>query len=120
MSETVDLKLLDVVGSPYCVASEDGEKVYRAIGAELRAGKNVRISLAGVEDLTSAFLNTAIGQLYNGEFSEQFLRQHLSVQDASPEDQFLLKRVVERAKEFFRDPESFEQAVKLALGGEDE
>ena len=45
------------------------------------------VSFGGLEDVTSAFLNTAIGQLY-GEFGEDVIRTHLHVLDA--EDHLIL------------------------------
>jgi len=64
--------------------------------------------------MTSAFLNAAVGQLY-GEFNEDVIREHLSVIDAEGDQLVLLKRVVDRAKEFFRDPEPYHAAVSGAL-----
>lgn len=121
MSDEIELRIAELVGSGVCVASEDGEKVYEAIAEALRAGKRVQLSFAGVDDLTSAFLNTAVGQLYKGDFTDEFLRSHLAPpKDASAADLVLLKRVVLRAKEFFSNPERYDQLVKLALGDEDE
>ena len=76
------------------------------------------MSFRGVTDLTSAFLNVAVGQLY-GEFTEEEIRAKLSVTDASPDDLELLKRVVDRAKEFFKDPDRFTAAAKEVLGEDD-
>ena len=121
MSEQEELNVLAIVGTGLCVASDDGQKLYEAIAAAFRKGLNVRLSFAGVEDLTSAFLNSAIGQLYSGEFSEEHIRAHLLPPvDLSQEDLLLLKRVVERAKEFFRNPGPFEQAARTALGEDDD
>jgi len=77
------------------------------------------ISFEGVEDLTSAFVNAAIGRLYDGRISADELRARLTVQDASPEDLATLKRSVDRAKEYFRDPERFRTATDEVLGDDD-
>ena len=103
--------LTSVIGGALCIASDDGQKVYEAIVAALEDGKQVCLSFKGVEDLTSAFLNSAVGQLY-GNYEEEFLRERmLPPLDASPEDLALLKAVVERAKDFFRNPEQHRQAA---------
>jgi hypothetical protein len=116
MTNAVELRIVDIAGTTSCVASEDGEKVHHAIVEALRRGEVVRLSFAGVEDLTSAFLNAAVGQLYNGEFTEQYIRAHIAPpKDASQDDLFLLKRVVERAKDFFRNPDGYKEAVKAAM-----
>jgi len=73
------IQIASLVGSNLCIASDDGEKVHDAIVAALRNGKKVRLSFEGVEDLTSAFLNTAVGQLY-GEFGHWFSSMGLANQ----------------------------------------
>ncbi|SRR6185295_985046 len=117
MNDSLDLSIYEIVGSPLCVASEDGQKVYERIAAALREGRAVSVSFRNVTSLTSAFLNAAIGQLY-GPFSEDEIRAKLRVQDMEPDDRALLKRVVDTAKEYFRDPQRFDQAVEEVLGDE--
>lgn len=115
MNGSLDLSIYEIVGSPLCVASEDGQKVFDRIAAALRQGRTVTVSFRNVTSLTSAFLNTAIGQLY-GSFNEDEVRAKLRVQDTQPDDRALLKRVVDTAKEYFKDPSRFEQAVEQVLG----
>lgn len=51
----------------------------------------------------------AIGQLY-GEFSEEQIREYLSVTEMDNDDLGLLKRVVDTAKRYFKDPQRFNAA----------
>lgn len=115
MNRNVSISIFEVVGSPLCLASDDGEKVYARIAAALKEGRCVTLSFLNVTSLTSAFLNAGIGQLY-GSFTEEQIRSLLKVQDMQPDDLALLKRVVETAKQYFKDPERFQQAVREALG----
>ena len=110
MGQEVIVRVVDVVGGPLCAASEDGQLVHDKVAPLLREGRNVAISFAGVETLISAFLNAAIGQLY-GEFKEDEVRELLAVRDMAPEDLALLKRVVDNAKAYFKDPKRFNAAV---------
>lgn len=120
MSEKEIIHLTELAGGALCVTPQDGEKVFRVIREAIDAGKNIEISFHGVEDLTSAFLNTAIGQLY-GIYSEERLKSLLSVsKDASPQDLATLKRSVDRAKEYFRDRKPFEDAANRQLGEDHE
>jgi hypothetical protein len=119
MQKIMTLSIFTVVGSPLCVASGDGQKVYERLAAALREGRSVILSFQNISTLTSAFLNAAVGQLY-GEFSEEQIRALLKVQDMQPDDLALLKRVVETAKLYFKDPQKFDQAVRDALGDDDE
>lgn len=115
MNDSVTVSVYEVVGSPYCVASGDGEKVFERLEAALRRNRNVSLSFRNVSDLTSAFLNAAVGQLYDS-YKEEQIRELLSVEDMTPEDMELLKRVVETAKKYFKDPKEFDAAVREALG----
>ena len=120
MSEQVTLQLTEIVGSTLCVASEDGQKVYEQISQALLDGRQIQLSFLNVESLTSAFLNTAIGQLY-GEFPEELLKNSLSVIKIDNTDVTLLRRVIETAKLYFSNPEAFNSAHEHVLGdGDDE
>ena len=119
MKESITLSVFEIVGSPLCVASDDGEKVYERIEKAIKQGRSVSLSFMNITSLTSAFLNAAIGQLY-GEFTEQEIRANLSVRDMEPDDLALLKRVVETAKAYFRNPELHKKATEELLGGDNE
>jgi uncharacterized protein DUF4325 len=108
------ISLIQAVGSPHAVSSADGSGVHDQIADALRRAEIAVVSFAGVEDITSAFLNAAIGQLY-GEFDEDVVRKYLRVVDAEGDQLLLLKRVVDRAKDFFRSPEAYNSALSGAL-----
>ena len=114
MQKELTISIFEVVGSPLCVASSDGQKIYDRLAAALKEGRSTTLSFHNVSTLTSAFLNAAIGQLY-GHFSEEQIRSLLKVTDMEPDDLALLKRVVETAKQYFKDPQKFNQAVRDEL-----
>ncbi len=111
--------MFEVVGSPLCVASSDGQKVHDRIASVLKADRNVALSFHNVTTLTAAFLNSALGQLY-GTFSEGQIRSRLKVEDVETDDFALLKRVVDNAKMYFKDPQRFNQVIRETLGNEDD
>ncbi len=115
MKKNITLSVFEIVGSPLCVASDDGQRVYDRIASALKEDRNVTVSFINVSSLTSAFLNAAIGQLY-GSFSEDQIRSQLKVKEMQPDDIALLKRVVETAKEYFKDPKRFDKAVQEVIG----
>lgn len=117
MKNDVKISVYEVVGSHLCVASDDGQKVYERLATALVEARRVALSFLNVTTMTSAFLNAAIGQLY-GTFNEEQIRSLLMVEDMEPEDAALLKRVVETAKLYFKDPQRFNQVVRDALEGE--
>lgn len=113
------IKIIEVVGYGLCVSSEDGQKLFDEIYKNFKDLQKVKLSFQDVTNLTSAFLNTAIGQLY-GNFSEEFVRENLSVTDIQNDDTVILKRVVDRAKDYFKNPKPYEKAVKDVIGDNNE
>ena len=118
MPENIRISLFEVVGHPLCVASDDGQKIYDQLAFALKSNLAVRLSFQNVTALTAAFLNTAIGQLY-GTFNEKHIRDLLKIEDAEQDDLALLKRVVDNAKLYFKDPRRFNQVVREAMENED-
>ena len=109
--------MFEVVGSPFCVASDDGQKICDLVTPALKAHRSIALSFRNVTTLTAAFLNAAIGQLY-GIFSEEQIRSRLKVVDAAPNDLALLNRVVDNAKLYFKDPERFNRVIQETMDDE--
>ena len=110
--------LAEVVGSPFCVSVEDGNRVHERIAAALDKKLPVEISFDGVTRLTTAFLNAAVGQLYN-EYAEDEIRKSLSVGTATQDDLKLLKKIIDNAKLFFQDREGYNAVLKDELGSDE-
>ncbi len=109
MDKSVTVKVADLIGSPLCISSEDGQKVFDKVSALLKEGAGVIISFDRVNMLISLFLNVAIGQLY-GFFSEDEIRSKLQVEGLSGDDMELLKRVVDNAKRYYANPKQYDAA----------
>lgn len=112
--DSVTINIYSIVGDALCVSAEDGEKVFERIEEAIKQGKKVVLNFQNVEMLTSAFLNTAVGKMY-GAFDEQEIKNALSVTSMKPEDMALLKRVTDMAKQYFKDPELMDKAIKDIL-----
>lgn len=119
MSKGIRISLFEIVGSSLCVASNDGQKVYERLAAALKADQHVALSFHNITTLTAAFLNAAIGQLY-GIFNEKHIRDLLKVEGAEQDDLALLKRVVDNAKLYFKDPKRYNQAIREVLEDEND
>lgn len=113
--DAVSIEIINVTGDSFCTEAEDGQKVFTLVSKALTENKKVSISFLNVEMLTTAFLNTAIGQLYD-DFSEEFIKNHLSVAELSESGRVSLKRVVDTAKLYYKNPGAMEQSINEILG----
>ncbi len=115
----LEISIFSLVGNAFCVEAEDGNKVYEFIKQALEERKNIVLDFINVEMLTSAFLNTAVGQIYR-DFTEDEIKNRIHTENLAPEDIALLKRVISTAKLYFKDPERLQKSIDEVLGEENE
>jgi hypothetical protein len=120
MADRVTLKIFDIVGGPVWVSTDDGQKVFDKIVAAFKANRVVELSFANRENLITAFLNAAIGQLYGGHYEEAFLKQHLTFADISDDDRAMLGRAVENAKRYFANQQAYDQTWQEVIDEDEE
>ncbi|OKL38343.1 STAS-like domain-containing protein [Domibacillus mangrovi] len=87
----------DIINSKIAVSPEKGELLYRYLENAIHKRKKTTLSFLDVNDTTTAFLNKAIGNLYN-HFSSDVLNQTLTIADMDNLDKYLLSKVITRAK----------------------
>ncbi len=119
MSKNIQISMFEVVGSPFCVATDDGQKVHKHLDAALRANQEVVLSFHNITALTTPFLTAAIGELY-GTFSEEEIRSLLKVEDIAPDHLAFLERVVRDVKLYFKNPQRYNQIFQEVLGDDDD
>ncbi len=112
--ETITINILNLVGDAYCVEASDGQKVYERIKKILSEKRKVSLSFLNIEMLTTAFLNTAIGQLYK-DFTEEFIKENLEVVEMSNSGLVSLKRVIDTAKLYYKDPDAMQRSINEIL-----
>lgn len=113
--KNITINILNTVGDSFCVEAKDGQKVFELTRKALLAKRHVTLSFLNIEMLTTAFLNTAIGQLYK-DFSEDFIKTHLKIEDITPSGKVSIKRVVDTAKLYYKDPEAMQRSINEILG----
>lgn len=120
MADRLTLKIYDIVGGPVWVSTDDGQKVFAKIVAAFAARREVELSFAHRENLITAFLNAAIGQLYGGQFDEAFLQQHLAFVDISDDDRAMLDRVISTAKRYFANRQAYDKTWQEVVDEDEE
>lgn len=110
------LDVSEIINSDSAVSAIDGNLVFAEIDKIISANGNVELDFSGINILITAFLNSAIGQLYSKYEGEQ-LNKMLKLTNVAEEDKILFKKVVERAKEYFANKKEFEDSANDALYG---
>lgn len=115
MSKQATIKVVDLIGSPYCISTEDGEKVFDKVVPFLKNGKPVTISFVDATMVVPVFLSFAIGDLY-GSFTEGDIQSLVKVEGLSAKDMNLLKIAMANSKAYYADPEGCEAAWLEEMG----
>lgn len=113
--ENSTINIVNVVGSTYCIEAEDGQRIFELVKKVVSENRKITLSFMNVEMLTTAFLNTCIGQLYR-DFSDQQIRECLKVSNMSTSGLVSLKRVVDTAKLYYKDPDAMQRSIDDILG----
>lgn len=80
---------------PQCYTSADGLVIAGVLRRCLREG-GTKLSFAGVDDVPSSFVNSAIVSLLD-EFSAEVLRQRLSIVDSNRQINEMVRRCMNNA-----------------------
>lgn len=105
------IRVYDEVGGDSAISVNDGDDLFNKIDKAIEQGLIVILDFQNINFIITAFLNAAIGQLYSKYDSNQ-LNEKLELINVKPEDVYLFKKVIERAKEYFANPEDFENNLK--------
>ena len=114
--EVKKLKIRDIINRETAVSSDDGEIVYNMIVNCIKENSIAELDFSHITILTTAFLNSAIGQLYNTYSSDQ-LNTSLKLKNVADEDRILFKKVIERAKDYFANKKGFGDSADKAIYG---
>ena len=101
----IKINIYNEVGGSAAVSDTDGQKVFEKINKALKAGNSVLLDFVNIDMVISAFLNTAVGQLYKENYSVEFLRSHVKTTNMKKDDWDILATVLKRAKEYYQNPE---------------
>jgi hypothetical protein len=112
--KTITIKVNELVSCNKGVTPDEGKVIYDMLIEAFNEGKQVILNFSGVEMMTTAFLNVAIGNLYKTYTSEQ-LKEMLKFEKVSEMTAFRIKKVTDNAKEFYKNQEEFSQTVKEVL-----
>jgi hypothetical protein len=110
----------DIIDSELAVSTENGVKIFELVDSCLARKEKVELDFSGITIMITAFLNAAIGSLYSKkEYTGDFLNEYLTLENVEKDDRVLFREVIQRAKEYFANKESFEKNSNDAIYGND-
>lgn len=118
MNEPIPITIADLIGKPRAIAAADGEMVFKEIYPLLKSGTPVVLSFAGIRMVITAFLNAAIGKLYN-DLPEEEIERLLEVIDLEEAFQPALAHARTWSKAYYADPESLDRSIKEVMEDEE-
>jgi hypothetical protein len=101
----------DLVGNELCISSNSGQKVFSNLRSAISQGNKVCISFENIKSLSPAFIESAIGQLYNGNIQGN-IDEKLSFVNISPGRKLIVDEVIREAKEYYSDPAGYTEKMK--------
>lgn len=113
--DSIIVKVNDHITLNKGLTPDEGEIIFSILSDEFLKGNKVVLDFSGVEILTTAFLNVAIGNLYRDYTSAQ-LKELLSFNEDLPDSIALkIKQVTTAAKKFYLDEDEFNNIIDSAL-----
>ena len=104
-----NIQVSELIGKEFCVSSEDAQKLFDYLKDAVNREEQITVSFKGISVIVSVFLNVAIGQLY-GCFSETRIKAYITIKDLESDDEELLHRVIENAKEYYANSKQYDEA----------
>lgn len=116
----MQLRIIDIIKTNFAVTTDDGDKIFDLLDQNFSNKTSVILDFEGITLMTTAFLNSSIGQLYsNNKYSSEFLNKNLKIVNIQEQDKSLFAIVVKRAKEYFADRQGFEKNTSDSIYGSD-
>lgn len=108
--ESLTIKISDEIRSTSAISLDDGSEIFEKINLAFQNNVIVILDFSKINVLTSTFLNAAIGQLY-GTYDSEYLNNSLKIESITKKDSELLLKVINRAKEYFKDKKGMDKTI---------
>ncbi|MDD2248024.1 MAG: STAS-like domain-containing protein [Proteiniphilum sp.] len=112
--DNIIINVRTVINSPFCIDSADGQKIYELLHKALSEQKHVTLSFKGIILIITAFLNTAVGQLFK-DFTEEQIDNYLSKTELKEQFEPVWEKVMKGAPIFYAHQEEIENDIKEIL-----
>lgn len=112
--DNIIINVRSVINSPFCIDAADGQKIYELLHKALSEKNRVTLSFKGIDLLITAFLNTAVGQLFR-DFSEEEINTYLNKTDLNPGFEPVWDKVTRGAPIYYAQPDKVKKDIRDIL-----
>lgn len=105
----MNIRVIEYIGDR-ATDMQQGDKIYKLIVDGFNQKEKVYIDFSDMTTILSTFLNNAIGTLYK-DYTSEFLNENLKIENLCKDDLFILKRVIDRAKDFYAKPQVIQSVL---------
>ena len=116
--DSYSLKINEHITLNKGVTPDEGEIIFQILSEQFSQGNKVILDFTGVEMMTTAFLNVAIGNLYKTYNSDQ-LKEMMEFNGLTESIAMKIKQVTDAAKLFYLDEEKFSNIIDKVLNEND-
>jgi hypothetical protein len=102
----------DVVGSGLCISSYSGQKVFDTLRSAISQGNKICLSFENIKSLSTAFIDSALGQLYSGGIIQGDIDEKISFENISPGRKLMVDEAIREAREYYSDPARYVTRMK--------
>lgn len=103
------LKISSIIRGRHWIDPNEGSKILHLSKAALLEGRGIVLDFSDKDLVITAFLNAAIGPLYDGSLSKEQLSL-LSFTNTSADDDSLIRRVIDNAIVYYSNKSQIDDA----------
>lgn len=100
----------DIISSNFAVSPAKGDVLFELIKEHISRKEILELNFHNINQLTTAFLNNAIGNLYR-QFTSEELNNYLKVTGLDDLDKYMFSKVINRSKLNFSDNIELDQEL---------
>lgn len=106
--EQIEIYIHEIINDDFCVSTKDAELIFEIIKENFVKKNKVILNFREIKLIIASFLSVSIGQLY-GKYGYKFIKNHLSAKNMLNDDKFLLNRVIDNAKQYYKNEYQFKE-----------
>jgi hypothetical protein len=110
------IKIKTIIDGPKAITSDEGNILFQTVADDIKSGHIIELDFSGLTIVTSAFLNSSLGELHQ-HLTKYEIENCLKLVNIKKDYQILVDKVIVRSKQFHATPDGFEQVANNVIYG---